>query len=508
MNSDEHDPRRSTGTPAWSAWALLLALHGAAAQPGASAPSADARIVYFGNLPEIAAPGPGLPEAAGLIDTLREEGIDLQVLHGGDSLAPSTLSAFDRGAHMVALLNSFDPAAMAVAKREFAYGEDELTLRAYEATFPFVNNNLYDPATGGGLDGLVESAAFSAGGERVCVTAAVSSDLESSYLPVRVRGLDGVQATREVAGRLRAGGCERVIALFGEIDPKQRALLGPRSADVVISAESERPTRIIDDDGRLLVHVDANRPQAVVIELWHASPGSAVRQSARIVPLAEAPRSAAMAERIDAHRERLARILAMPVGVTRTALDTRREIVRSRETAFGNVVADALRASVDADVALINAGGIRGNRRYVAGTELTRGDVQGELPFRNRVILLEVSGAQLRAALEHGLARYRELAGAFPQVSGLQLRFDPQAPPGQRLLALRSERGPVREEALYTLATVDFLARGGDGYTALQQGRRLRSSINALAWETVRSYISTLETIAPRVEGRVVNIRE
>ena len=184
-------------------------------------------LLYVSNLPDIDAK-PGLAEVAGLLSSLRSEGQQVLLLHGGDSLAPSTLSAFDRGAHMIALLNDFDVLAMAAAKREFAFGEDELTLRSHEAGFPLLSNNVRDPISGSGLEGLTDRAEAIIGDRRLCVTASVSQELQATYMPRRVETLDPVGATRSTAAALREDGCDIVVAMFGAVEPQQESLLGPK----------------------------------------------------------------------------------------------------------------------------------------------------------------------------------------------------------------------------------------------------------------------------------------
>ena len=69
---------------------------------------------------------------------------------------------------------------------------------------------------------------------------------------------------------------------------------------------------------------------------------------------------------------------------------------------------------VGAEVGLTNGGGIRGDRTYEAGTALTRKDVLTELPFGNTVVLMELAGADLRAALENGVSPRRGRGGPVP----------------------------------------------------------------------------------------------
>ena len=179
-------------------------------------------------------------------------------------------------------------------------------------------------------------------------------------------------------------------------------------------------------------------------------------------------------------------------------------MVRTRETAIGNLVADAMRLAVGADVALTNGGGIRADRVYPPGTTLTRRDVLSELPFGNKTVLLELSGAELRTALENGFSGIEKTAGRFPQVSGIEVVYDPRRPAGNRVIKVRRGGLSLDPNAKYTVATNDFMARGGDGYRVLASRRRLIDArAGTLMATQVIDYITARRVVAPRVEGRL-----
>jgi 2',3'-cyclic-nucleotide 2'-phosphodiesterase (5'-nucleotidase family) len=185
-------------------------------------------------------------------------------------------------------------------------------------------------------------------------------------------------------------------------------------------------------------------------------------------------------------------------------LDSRRATVRGEEAAIGNLIADAIRAAVGADIGLVNGGGIRADKQYEPGP-LTRGDIFAELPFGNRTVKLEVTGATVLKVLENGFSQARQLAGRFPQLSGLVVEVDMSARPGGRVLSVTVGGRPLDAFATYTLATNDFVARGGDGYTALADAKSLINPIDAqLMASQVIDYIAKAGTISPGVEGRIL----
>jgi 2',3'-cyclic-nucleotide 2'-phosphodiesterase (5'-nucleotidase family) len=212
-----------------------------------------------------------------------------------------------------------------------------------------------------------------------------------------------------------------------------------------------------------------------------------------------------MAARVAAYEAKLSEQLDRPLTKTATLLDSRNAAVRGGEAAIGNLFADALRASMGADIALVNGGGFRGNRSYEPGTRLTRRDVLRELPFGNKAYLLELSGAQLRSVLEQAFAKAERLTGAFPQVSGLTIRADVTRPAGDRVVSVSVNGKPLDAAATYTLATNDFLARGGDGYEALKQARQLVGATDAkLLAELIMARLGAQDEVAPSIEQRIV----
>ena len=127
-----------------------------------------------------------------------------------------------------------------------------------------------------------------------------------------------------------------------------------------------------------------------------------------------------------------------------------------------------------------------------------------ELPFGNRTVKLELSGADLLAALENGVSDAENQAGRFPQVSGLTFTADITKPKGQRVSGVLIGGKPLESQATYTLATNDFMAAGGDGYSSLIHARPLLGVRDGrLMANDVMAYIAEKKTVAPKVEGRI-----
>jgi 2',3'-cyclic-nucleotide 2'-phosphodiesterase (5'-nucleotidase family) len=273
---------------------------------------------------------------------------------------------------------------------------------------------------------------------------------------------------------------------------------------------------VLEEDGSLIVKAGENAAHLAAIELAvDRQVGKDGKPSVKVEAVTWrflGTKGAAP----DAEVEALARkyaaeldgALGQPLATLATPLDSREEVVRGREAAIGNLVADALRITLGADAALINGGSLRGDRRYEKGHAFTRADVLGEFPFRNAAVLIEVTGADLLAALESGVAKSPAKAGRFPQVSGIAFAYDPTAEPGKRIRKATVAGRPLDPAVRYRLATNSYLADGGDGYAALKKAKPLVDRMSAPILTTlVIDYLAKAGTVSAQMEGRIVEER-
>jgi 2',3'-cyclic-nucleotide 2'-phosphodiesterase (5'-nucleotidase family) len=229
------------------------------------------------------------------------------------------------------------------------------------------------------------------------------------------------------------------------------------------------------------------------------SPSFRVHDSSTVDP---DPEVAAVVGRYEAA---FSKELDVEIGASTTELDSRSAIVRSQEAAIGNLIADAIKASTGAEVAITNGGGIRGNKQYPAGVRLARRDILTELPFGNATSMVELAGADLRAALENGVSLVESRGGRFPQVSGLKVEFDARAPVGSRVVSVQVNGEPLDPARRYKVATNNFMLAGGDGYSAFGKGRVLIGPTDGkLLANEVMAYVRQRAPVAPRPEGRIV----
>jgi 2',3'-cyclic-nucleotide 2'-phosphodiesterase (5'-nucleotidase family) len=196
--------------------------------------------------------------------------------------------------------------------------------------------------------------------------------------------------------------------------------------------------------------------------------------------------------------------LNIAIGPTVGPLDSRRNVVRTQESAMGNLITDAMRDATGADVAITNGGGIRADKQYPAGAVLTRKDIFSELPFGNVTVMTRLTGQNILDALENGYSAVERGEGRFAQVSGMKVVVDPRQPAGKRVVSVEIGGKPIDPKATYKVATNDFMLTGGDGYVPLSVGEVLVSAREGNIMATdVMNYIAKLGKVDVKVEGRV-----
>jgi 5'-nucleotidase len=96
-----------------------------------------------------------------------------------------------------------------------------------------------------------------------------------------------------------------------------------------------------------------------------------------------------------------------------------------------------------------------------------KADIYFSFPFEDPVIVMKVKGEALLEALENSVSMYPALEGRFPQVSNIEIEFDPRLPRMKRLKYARVGGQPIDLQRQYKLVTRGYMGRGKDGYDAL-----------------------------------------
>ena len=220
------------------------------------------------------------------------------------------------------------------------------------------------------------------------------------------------------------------------------------------------------------------------------------------------PSDPAFQAKLVTYAEPLQEFQQQVIGQTEVLLEGDRARIRSGETNLGNLVADAILAKTRPDacqIAIVNSGGIRTS---IPPGPVTVGQLLEMLPFGNTIARLDLTGEQIKAALEHGVSQVESGMGSFPQVAGLQFVWNPHASAGDRIVEIQVQQqdgtfAPLQTDATYRVVTNDFLLKGGDGYSIFTQGDHQQDTGYMLA-DVVSDYIHGRSPVSPQREDRIV----
>lgn len=449
----------------------------------------------------------GYAEVAYLIKQQRAKKTPFFFFFGGGSIGPSKLSSFDRGSHTIDLLNGLEPDVMAVAKRDLSFFEDELSLRSYEAAFPFVTTNVLDKETNKTLNGLLKSVIAQQGDYKIGVLSTMEKAAIGEYNLKRTRITDKVSTVKLEADKLRKKKVDLVILINASKEDDVLTLLNNGVVDLILQKDghvSQLKNRQIPTHPHY-IFIDQLDKLALINITGIKSKNLGI--STKFIAYSELDKDSKTQRRVDQYKARLSNLLDEVIGSTAVSMNTQRIVVRKQESAFTNLITDALKEYTDADIALLNGGSIRGEAIYTVGQNISRRHVMSELPYRSRIVLLKVRGKRIKQAIEHGLAGLEQALGRFLHVSGLTVTYNSRLPAGKRIISVTHDGKEILDDSTYKVAMSDYLATGGDDFVMWRGSEGIEYSRlkNMLISDIVTNYIRQKSIISSKIENRLVD---
>lgn len=451
----------------------------------------------------------GFGRLSTFIEGLRAEDSNVLLLSAGDTFHGEVDVNLTGGTIMVELMNKLGFDAMVLGNHDFNYGYNELLDLKSKAEFDIIAANVlkeedktsdFEPYVIRELEN----------GLKVGIFGLTTEETAFKTHPDNTVGIEfanPLEAAKDAVEKLKEEEVDIVIALVHlgiegtTLTTSKQIAEEVEGIDVIIDGHSHE---LLNEEinGTLLVQAK-NYMQAIgVLEIKIVDGELEMEES--LVEFEDA-KDIVPNEEIEADilsmTEANEVIKAQVVGSTKVALDGERADVRTGETTLGNLITDAMRESTGADIAFTNGGGIRAS---IAEGEVTFGDIVTSFPFTNTLAVIEVTGAELLEALEHGVDLFPEQAGHFPHVSGMSYKFDAGKPVGERMVEVIVGEDDLDVEATYRLVTNDFMAAGGDGYTMFE-GKTFVAEGGLLS-DVLIDYFKLHGEVEPTVEGRITFI--
>lgn len=473
------------------------------------------------------------------VDTVRAAEKNVVLLDAGDEFQGTLFYTKFKGDVAAEVLDALNYTAFTPGNHEFDDGCGEFRRFAERTHVPVLAANLTLPAASGGKPLTRPWIVVERQGRKIGIVGLVNEETPALASPCKEAVFGSAEkALREAVAALRAQGVDIIIALThlglnvdcdlaGRVDGVDvfvgghtHSLLSntnPKAVGpypIVKQSPSGDPVLVVTaaSSCKLLGRIQIDFDDAGVARRWNGEP---VVLDGRNV---SAPPDDKFSARLERYGAQLQSFIGQPVGKILLAgnasghevnLEEDAHLCRVEECLTGDIVVDALlwgARDTGATVAFSVGGSVRSPLHTGV---VTVGDLLTAMPFDNTLVVGDLTGKQLLEALEHGASGYADGAGRFLQVAGIAYSVEPAKPVGQRISAVsvRTKAGdwePLRPEAVYRVATVDYAVEGGDGFAAF---KNIKWQYTGRAHsECLRNYIAKAP-VEIRPEGRITVIR-
>ncbi|MFA4135072.1 MULTISPECIES: bifunctional UDP-sugar hydrolase/5'-nucleotidase [unclassified Brevibacillus] len=452
----------------------------------------------------------GFAKIATLLKEWRAENENFLLLDAGDTFQGTVFVNQFKGESVVPILNSLDYNVMAAGNHEFDFGYEQLLKLRDMLEHPVISANVFKSD---GKELLPPVFKAEIGGKKFAFVGFVAEDTPVLTHPDNVKGLtfkNPVEVAKALVPELKKEADHVIVVSHIGVNVDREIAKNVPGIDLIVGGHSHTPlkepelvngTYIVQDweYGKSLGRADL---YYLGKELVAFSGGLKEYDEAVVADPDVDKMVKEIVSKIDT-------VMNVVIAKSEVPLDGDRALVRTKETNVGNLITDIMLERTksikgyEADVALANGGGIR--------TQLPAGDITKKglytlLPFENNTLaVVEVTGEELKQALENGVSKVEEGAGRFPQVSGMSFTYNPTKPAGERVVEVKVGDKPLDLTKTYKLATIDFLAAGGDGYESL---KKPFFNTGLSMYSIVEEGLVKRKTVNPKVEDRIVEVKK
>ncbi|MCK8060184.1 MULTISPECIES: 5'-nucleotidase C-terminal domain-containing protein [unclassified Fusibacter] len=454
--------------------------------------------------------GMGAAKMATFIKGMKADSANTLLLDAGDALQGHNLVTLSDGEEGTKVLNALGYDAMTLGNHEFDYGSAQTVKLGGMLNFPMLAANV--KKTDGSL--LVDDyKIFSVDGIKVGVFGLGTPETVYKSHPDNTAGItfeDIYTTATAMVTTLKAEGAQVIVTLahIGDEGEFTTGMLAEKVAgiDVIIDGHSHSTY----PDGKLvgttlIVAAGEKTKNVGVVELTvksgmvDAKKATLFTKSASAALTDDAAMTAIVAD-IQAKNDVITEEV---VATSPVLLVGEKQFVRTSETNLGNLLTEALLDISKADVAFTNGGGIRSS---IDVGPVTKGEVLTVLPYGNTVRVIELTGADIWAAIENGVDEYPSAKGAFPHIAGMTVKFDSTKAAGSRVTEIMVAGNAIDLTKTYTMATNDFLVAGGDGYSMFK-GKKVVAEFGAMD-EVLIDYMNAMGFDKAVEDNRIMDIND
>ncbi len=454
----------------------------------------------------------GIQRRKVLIDSIRSEHPDMLLIDAGDAVQGTLFFTLYGGEVEMKMMNELGYDYAILGNHDFDNGMEALARNLKESKSQWISTN-YDVG-GSDIEPFIKPYAIrEAGGKKIGIIG-LNLDPEGMISEGNYNGvkyLDAIKAANSTAWHLKHNEkVDMVVAVthigYDEVPPSDRDVASlSEDIDVILGGHSH--TLIKPGSGEEWVENAVGRPVLVVqngksglniSEVTVDLDSIGVRLPEYKQILVDSRLDGRVDHRIDSllapYRRGVDEMMGTKIGKSNAELS-------NLETPLLNFLSDFCLDEAGklvggkVDLALMNKGGIR---RGLPKGDITQGQIIMMQPFDNRIVVEEIKGADLAEAFDVMASR-----GGDGVSRGVEAVYDPQT---KKCVSIMINGAPIDPERTYKVATIDYLANGGDYMKPLTRGKQVAKS-GRVVYADLIDYIKGIKKIKPRTELRMHPVR-
>lgn len=430
---------------------------------------------FHGNVAE-SGKNPGMAKLVGYVNERKAANPNTIVVSAGDNYQGTAISNLTYGEPVSEMMKTLGVVASAVGNHEFDWGIDKATKWTEDGGFDFLAANIYDTETKEPVDWAKPYKIVEVDGVKIAFIGLAHPDtptLAKAEYTGRFEFRDPVTTAKEWVNYLKEGKAEEgvpdVIIALTHIDSEQDSETKEITGKAVELTKVEGIDAIISGHSHLPVSGEVNNVPIVqayyngrtigILSIKLDENNKVIDIEPSLDPIYERVSELPVDEEVLAIYEKynteLEPIFGEVIGeaAERFGHDT------DNVTQLGRWVCEVMLENTDADIAITNGGGLR---KSLEKGPITMGDMYELMPFDNTLVTLEITGADVKKAIDHGILNPEVRDGQFV---GLIVEYDKNAEFENRVTNITLPDGtPLDMEAYYKVVINDFMYPSGDKY--------------------------------------------
>jgi 5'-nucleotidase len=422
----------------------------------------------------------------------------------GDMLNPSFASMFMKGEQFIPFLKRLPLDAAVIGNHELDSGIPKFLEINGAAPVPWMCLNYVSKETGSTLLGMPGTMVKEVNGIKVGLVGIVDQSWKDTtsmdHSPYRLE--DPIETCRIATATLRAQGCDFVIVLtHTELETDIKLLQSDLEIDLVLGGHNhiylaqKMGSKLLVKSGcdfkfftEIVLEVGETGPdtlgmaEGVFLDDTTKDSRTLTFNLTKTVQKVATPVHVTLIRHkvdfkgafdpelkveVDAIDKKLSGNNELPMAFLEGDFDMRSMVLRISESAITDLATDLVRIILGVDIALIPSGHVRAEKHFPAKYIFRLLDLLSTFPIHEIYVAKKSTGQDLLAAMEEGIQHVPQARGSYPNVSGMRFVFRADQPPLSRICRKSTEilGRPMIPERQYTLATINWIASGGDGYT-------------------------------------------